>query len=358
MSLSNDDSVVDVESLRGIVAAIFAAVGVPEDDSEIGADVLVESDLRGVTSHGVSNMLPKYIDWIESGATNPRPEWRIVRDAPATANVDADRGLGIFLAPRMIDLAVDKARKNGIGVVTLHGGRHLGMCAYHAMRALDHSMIGICATATGPLVVPTNGTEVRLGTNPLAVAAPLGPGQPPFVFDGATSVIPGNKVLEAQATGADLPAGVVADESGQPITEPGPAPATIRLLPLGSTPATGSHKGYGLAMIVEILTGILAGAGFAANLGFSMANHLLMAIDISAFIDPDEFHEIMREYVATLRATPAVAGTSGVMIPGELEWAARARNVEAGVRLRRQTVDWLNQTATRLGIEPRIATDW
>lgn len=353
---TGDDVIVEAGVLRDFVAEVFRRLGVPDDDAATGADVLVTADLRGVGSHGVSNMLPLYLDWFAKGEIRPQPAWRVVRESASTANVDADRGLGIFLAPTMMRMAIDKARETGIGMVTLGGGRHLGMCAYHAMMPLDHSMIGMCMTATGPLMLPTHGREPRLGTNPLAVAVPTGR-PPPFVFDAAMSVIPGNKVVAARRTGSLLPGGVVADEEGRPITEPTPAPDSIRLLPLGSTPQLGSHKGYGLAMVVEVLAGILSGAGFGAAHGFDVANHALAAIDIGAFVPVDDFLAMMDDYLTTLRSTPPVPGEGPVRIPGDPEWATTSHRLAHGIPLHPATVEWLERTGHELDLTATLRTD-
>ncbi|MCH8109414.1 MAG: Ldh family oxidoreductase, partial [Chloroflexi bacterium] len=147
-------------------------MGVPDKDCELAADVLVTSDLRGVDSHGVSNMLRVYVNGYNEGSLNPRPNWRILRETPATANIDSDTGLGIIVVPKAMEIAIEKAKKVGVGMVTIRNARHLGMASYHAMMALEHDMIGTCMTSCPPGVLPTFGAEPRLGTNPIALAAP------------------------------------------------------------------------------------------------------------------------------------------------------------------------------------------
>ena len=339
---------IPAERLREHVAALFRAVGVPEEDALVGADVLVTADLRGVTSHGVSNMLRHYLDWFDASEIRPEPEWRITRESASTANVDADRGLGIFLAPKLMRVAMEKASTTGIGFVTLHGGRHLGMCAYHSMLAPGESMIGICMSATGPLMVPTHGSEPMLGSNPISVAAPTG-GSHPFVFDAAMTVSSGNRIVSARRAEDLVPGGVIADEAGRPVMDPSPAPESIRLLPLGGAPETGSHKGYGLAMVVEVLAGILSGAGFGATHGFDVANHVLAAIDIEAFVPVEDFLSQMDDYLETLRSTPPAPGAERVVTPGELSGATFDTRNANGIPLSAETVDWLDETGRRLG---------
>jgi L-2-hydroxycarboxylate dehydrogenase (NAD+) len=333
------------------VAGLFAAHGVPEQLAVTGAEVLVGADLRGVESHGVSNMLRLYLDWFADGRANPDPQWKVTSERPGTALIDADRGLGIMLAPAAMRIAIEKAAVTGIGMVNLSGGLHIGMCAHHAMLALPHDMIGVCTTATGPLMVPTGGRQPRLGTNPIAVAVPVGT-PPAFVFDAAMTAVPGNKVVSARRRGDRLPGGLVADEAGLPVRDSAPAPDTIRLLPLGSFPETGSYKGYGLAAVVEILGSVLAGAGFATRLGFSMANHCLMAVDVSAFLPVDTFKTLMDEYLADLRATEPAAGSDGVLVPGEREHHIEHERLDAGIPLDADVVEWLQATCLGSGVTP------
>ena len=241
--IKEEDAVrVQSDPLRATVTTIFEKLNVPEEDARLAADVLVTADLRGVDSHGVSNMLRAYIEGYNRGEINPRPRWEIVRETPATANVDSDTGLGIIVVPKAMEIAIDKARNTGVGMVTISNGRHLGMASYHAMMALKHDMIGTCMTACPPAVLPTFGAEPMMGTNPIALAAPAKE-ELPFVFDAATSIVPVNKLRMIQRLGAKLPAGWVADDEGNPIMEPIEAPTNRLLLPLGGTPGVRLPQG-------------------------------------------------------------------------------------------------------------------
>jgi len=336
------------DTLRTKAAAIFHGAGVPADDARLAADVLVTADLRGVDTHGVSNMLPRYLQLYEQGTLNHNPAWRIIRETPGTANIDADRGLGLIVAPKAMQLAMEKARDVGIGFVTVHHGGHLGMAQYHSLLATKQGMIGICLTATGPLVVPTFGREPRVGTNPIAVAVPCGQ-EPPFVFDAATTVVAGNKIVSAHRLGLSLPPGLLADQDGTPIMHTIPAPKIYsRLLPLGSTPALGSHKGYGLACVVEILTHVLGGLTFAARLGHSGYSHCLAAVDIRAFVDPDAFARTMDEYLQALKATPPALNQERVLVPGQLEWETEQVRREQGIPLHREVAAWIESACSKL----------
>lgn len=348
--VKDEDAVrVQEDSLRSTVTAIFQKLNVPGEDARLAADILVTSDIRGVESHGVSNMLRSYVDSYNKGEINPRPEWRIVRETLATANIDSDTGLGIIVVPKAMEVAIAKAKKTGVGMVTVSNGRHLGMASYHAMLALEHDMIGVCMTGCPPSVLPTFGAEPRLGTNPIALAAPA-KAEPPFVFDAATSVIAGNKVHLARRLGTDLASGWLGDEQGNPIMEPIPAPTTYRLLPLGSTRESGSHKGYGLACIVDILSGILSGTGYGMVPGRPNFSHFVAAYSIDAFTDVDRFKGLMDDYLRSLKSTPPAPGHERVLAPGQLEWEAEQDRRANGIPLHREVVEWFQDICNEMDI--------
>ena len=337
-------------SLRTTVVAIFEKVGVPPEDARLAADVLVLADLRGVDSHGVSNMLRVYVDEYNIGEINPRPNWRIVRQTPATANIDSDAGLGIIIAPKAMDIAIEKAKNVGVGMVTISNGRHLGMASYHAMMALKHDMIGICMTSCPPLVLPTFGAEPRMGTNPIALAAPAQE-EPPFVFDVATSVVAGNKIRLVQRLGTKIPAGWMADEEGNPVMEPIDAPESHRrLLPLGSTRESGSHKGYGLSCVVDILSGILSGTGYGMVPGRPNFTHFVGAYSIEAFTDVDVFKGLMDDFLRTLKETPPAPGHERVLVAGQPEWETELDRRENGIPLHKEVVEWFQDICSEMSV--------
>ncbi|MQF69180.1 Ldh family oxidoreductase [SAR202 cluster bacterium AD-804-J14_MRT_500m] len=345
----NDLVRVDEASLRNIVSAVFEKMGVPEDDAILASDVLVSADLRAVDTHGVSNLLRNYVSRFQTGMINPRPEWRIIRETPATATIDADAGHGIIVTPKAMDIAISKAKDTGIGMVTINNARHLGMASYHAMRALKHDMIGVCMTSCPPTVIPTFAAETRLGTNPIALAAPA-KNEPPFVFDAATSVIPDNKVLIARRLGIDLLPGWLADDQGAPVMESIPAPDPHRLVPLGSTREMGSHKGYSLGCVVEILCSVLSGDGFGAIRPRGTFAHYVAAYSIEAFTDTLEFKEMMDDFLRSLKATPPAPGHERVLVAGQLEWEAELDRREHGIPLHKEVIQWVQDVCAELSI--------
>lgn len=341
-------------ALREMTEAMFEKVGVPHDDAVLAADVLVAADLRGVDSHGVSNMLRNYVAAYQSGRYNPQPDWKIVRERASTATIDADRGIGIVVAPKAMELAIAKAKQTGIGVVTIRNGGHMGMASYHAMLALEHDMIGMAMTAVGVQVLPTFGAEPRLGTNPIAVAVPANR-QHSFVFDVASSMVAGNKITLGKRLGVSFPAGMVADAEGTPVAQAGPLPDNYKLVPFGGTRELGSHKGYGLAMVVEIMCTLLSGAiPNTLEPVNRPAAHYVAAYDIDAFTDVAEFKDMMDRWLTHLEATPPAPGHDRVLTPGLEEVEAEAQRRELGIPLHSEVIDWFKAACRELAIPFRL----
>ena len=340
---------VQADHLRSTVTAIFEKMAVTHEDAKLAADVLVTADLRGVDSHGVSNMLSSYVTGYTTGTLNPNPEVRIIRESPSTANVDSDRGLGIITTPKAMEIAIQKAQQTGIGMVTIHNGTHLGMASYHAMMALQYDMIGVCMSSTPPRVLPTFGREPRLGTNPIAIAAPAKE-EPPFVLDMATSAVALNKITIARRLGVDLEGGWIADQDGTPIMKPGAAPETFLGLPLGSTRELGSHKGYGLGCMVDILCGMLSGGGFAMATDRSHFKHMVAAYKIDAFTPVDQFKEAMDDFLRTLKDTPPAPGHQRVLYAGLPEDEAEQERRANGIPLHQDVIQWFQTICTELDV--------
>ena len=346
--VNEDDAIlVPGDDLKTTVAGVFEKMGVPSEDSVLAADVLVLADLRGVDSHGVSNMLRNYVNQYQSGQINPRPDWKVIRESPSTVTIDSDRGLGIIITPKAMDLAIEKAKQVGVGMAAIGNARHLGMASYHAMLALKHDMIGVCMTSCPPSVVPTFGAEPRLGTNPIAVAAPAGK-EAPFVFDAATSTVAGNKIGIARRLGAKLEPGWLADGEGNPIMEEIDTPDTYTLLPLGSTRELGSHKGYGMSCIVDILGGILTGFGYGVFPGRPNFGHYVAAYSVDAFTDAEQFKVTMDEWLQMMKSTKPAPGHDRVMVAGQPEAEMEIIRRRDGIPLHEEVVEWLRDTCGEL----------
>lgn len=345
-------------ALRKCVTEIFVACGVPAEDAADGADVLVWADLRGVETHGVSNMMRQYVSWFRSGELNPNPAATILREMPGSAAFDGDRGLGILQGKKAMQLAIDKAHTVGVGVVTMRNSAHLGAVGYFAMQAARQGLIGVCMTAMSKFVLPTFGAEPRLGTNPISIAAPAG-NEPFLIYDAATSTIAGNKIGLARRVGANIEPGWIAEADGTPIMDARPVPSGERyalkgfnLLPLGGTREQGSHKGFGLGLMVETLTTMLSGS--VPNMvkdQHPLARHHFAAYNIAAFCDPDEFNETMDAMLQTLAATPPAPGHTRVVYPGLPEHETEVERRAHGIPLHREVIDWFNGCTESFGLD-------
>ena len=345
------------ELLKNNVKEIFISMGENESDSSLAADTLVLADLRGAESHGVSNMLRSYVEQYKNKELKPKAEISIIKDNLASCSIDGDQGLGIITTPKAMDIAIEKAKKTGIGVVTINNSRHLGMASYHALKALNHNMIGLCVSSCPPQVVPTYGTEPLLGTNPIAIAAPANT-KPPYVFDAAMSSVAANKISIAKRLGKNLLPGWITDNAGDPLMEE-LNPEEYKkngenyLLPLGSTREMGSHKGYGLAGMVEILGGILTGGGYGVRPGRPNFGHMVTAYNIEAFMDYNEYINTMDEWLQMLEDSKPVKNKK-VIYPGLTEYHTQKEREKAGIPIHLEVIEWFEKINKELKIEQRI----
>ena len=349
---SGDEVRVSEGALRETVAAIFEKVGVPPEDAAIGADVLVTTDLRGVETHGVSNMLRVYVQAYRDGTLNPTPTMRVERETPTTATIDSDGGLGVILGPKAMRIAIDKAKTVGIGMVTLRGSGHMGAVGHHAMLAAQEDMVGVCMTASSGLsVVPTFASKPMFSTNPLSIAAPAGK-EAPVYFDVATSAIAGNKIRLAMRVGAPLLPGWVSDKEGRPLTKDTFVHDRNEFyqLPLGGTREQGSHKGYGLALMAEILSTLLGGAMPAMLDPSSGSKTHFAAYRIDAFTELEQYLDTIDRMLEALRTAQPAKGHDRVLYPGLSEHEEVQERRAHGIPLHKEVVAWFDQTTQALGL--------
>jgi L-2-hydroxycarboxylate dehydrogenase (NAD+) len=340
-------------ALRKTVTEIFIKMGLTPEDAAEGADVLTTTDLRGVETHGVSNMLRQYVRDYTAGKLDPRPGWKMMREAPGTAVIDAERRLGIIVGPKAMRLAMEKARKVGVGIVTVYNAGHFGAIGHYAMQAAEGDMVGACFTAAGLHVVPTFAAKPLLGTNPIAVAAPARR-EAPLLFDAATSAIAGNKIRLAMRVGSPLLPGWVTDKEGTPIMEEKPVfdRDDFFQAPLGGTREQGSHKGYGLALMAEVLSTMLSGTVPTMLSPTSGSKNQFAAYHIEAFTDLERFKDTMDEMLRKLRTAPPAPGEERVLYPGLLEAEETAERRAHGIPLHREVIEWFGQCTAELGLSP------
>lgn len=347
----HDQVLVHEAPLRRTVAQIFEKLGVTAEEAADAADVLVTADLRGVETHGVSNMLRIYVRDYKAGKLSAKAGWSVVRATPATAVVDAERRLGCIVGPRAMRLAMAKAAQVGVGIVTVFNSGHFGAIGHYAMQAAEQNMVGVCFTGAGLSVVPTFASTPLLGTNPIAIAAPARR-EAPMLFDAATSAIAGNKIRLAIRLGSPLLPSWVTDKEGTPIMEEKPVFDRDEYFqaPLGGTREQGSHKGYGFALMAEVLSTVLAGAAPTMLAPGSGSKTHFAAYDIAAFTDVDHFKDTMDEMLKTLRTAAPAPGHERVLYPGLSEAEELAKRRRDGIPLHKEVIQWFADCTRELGV--------
>ena len=305
-------------------------IGYSNDQAIEAANVLLSADLRGVDSHGVAR-LAGYLRLYEKNRINSKPQLSVVHETPSTAVVDGDAGLGLVVGPYAMRLAIEKARNVGTGWIAVKNSNHYGIAGYHAMMALEADCIGISMTNASPLVAPTYSKERLLGTNPIAVAVPAGK-EPPFVADMATTTAANGKLEILQRKNESAPLGWLQDKEGQPTQAAQGIVEGGALLPLGGDREHGSHKGYILGSIVDILSAVLSGANFGPwvppfvsfldpdpnPVGIGIG-HFFGALRIDAFRPASEFKTHMDIWIKRFRNATTINETNKVIIPGDPE---------------------------------------
>ena len=318
------------DRLHQFAVNLFIKIGCPNDQAIEAANVLLSADLRGVDSHGVARLVG-YLRLYEKNRINPHPQLSVVHETPSTAVVDGDAGLGLVAGPYAMRLAIEKAKNVGTGWVAVKNSNHYGIAGYHAMMALEADCIGISMTNASPLVAPTYSKERLLGTNPIAVAVPAGD-EPPFVADMATTTAANGKLEILQRKNESAPLGWLQDKEGQPTQAAQGIVEGGALLPLGGDREHGSHKGFILGSIVDILSAVLSGANYGPwvppfvsfldpdpNPVGEGIGHFFGALRIDAFRPASEFKTHMDIWIKRFRNATTINETNKVIIPGDPE---------------------------------------
>ncbi len=324
---------IPVSTLQSFIFDTLAKLGVPEDEARVCSEVVITSDLRGIESHGIGR-LKYYYDRIKSGQHKAITEFEIIHESPTTAVVDGHHGMGMVTATRSMQMAIDKAEKFGMGAVAVRNSTHFGIAGYYPTMAANAGMVGMSFTNARPSIAPTFGVQPMLGTNPIAFGCPTD--EPfPFIFDAATSITQRGK-FEVYARAEKIaPEGWAVDQQGGMVTDPnlvlsGLSRDTVALLPLGGFgEILGGHKGYGLAVIVEILCASLQNGAFLQDLlGLDregnkrhfMVGHFFMAIKIANFVPLAEFKHTTGQILRDLRAARKAPGCKRIYTAGEKEY--------------------------------------
>ncbi len=351
-----DDRVyVEHDAMHDVTKRIFRQIGLDEEGATASTDVLIGNDLRGNESHGVSNGLRGYVRGYAADQLNPRPDWRVVRETSTTANIDADGALGIHIGPPAMEMAISKADEHGVGVVTVFNTGHLAGCSHYVLQAVEAGMIGHTMTAGGAgITIPTWGSRPFLGTNPLAWGAPART-MPPYMLDIATTQVAANKIWLLRRTGATVLPGWITDTEYEPVLEEtaAPGPETrgkYGMLPIGGTRENGSHKGFGLGLMNEIMCNELTGLGPGPLLGHQ-GGHLFTVYDIEAFTDKEKFLDDMDSLLKAVVEHPPGKGHERVVYPGLLEAEEIEKRTKTGIPYHTEVIDWFESHCAEVGLE-------
>ncbi|MCB0738494.1 MAG: Ldh family oxidoreductase [Bacteroidetes bacterium] len=349
--------VIRAEDLTQFVSHVFISVGFKPDVALIAAKVLVEADLRGIESHGVGR-LHGYLRQVREGIIKPDFTPFIERERTTTAILNGDKGLGLYNTGYACNIAIEKAKAHGSGWVAIKNSSHFGIAMAHAKKAIEHNMIAMVMTNASPLVAPAGGNDRMLGTNPICVCIPAGE-QEPFILDMATTVVANGKLEVAKRKGEDIPIGYAQTKDGQDTTSANALIDGGTMLPLGSSLAHSSYKGYGLASWVDIFTGVLSGANFGPwvppfvpFLGHDMERvgeglgHFIGVWNIDAFMDVPQFKARMDKWILAFKNSQPNKGIERVLIPGEIEANLAAKRQSEGIPVHESVVANLEEIAT------------
>jgi LDH2 family malate/lactate/ureidoglycolate dehydrogenase len=366
-----DKTYVPFELAADFIASAFIKSGVPEEDAAICADVLVESDRRGIDSHGCNRFKPIYIDRIRSGIQKSVTEFEIIRETATTAVVDGHDGMGMVVGFKSMQLAIEKAKKYGMGMVAARNSTHYGIAGYYATMATKEGMIGMTGTNARPSIAPTFGVENMLGTNPLTIGLPTDEDFP-FVIDCATSITQRGKIEHYARMGMATPAGMVIGSDGKPRTDSRQILIDLvngdaALTPLGGIgEELGGYKGYGYATVVEILSSALQAGSYLKMLNGIGDNgekvpyhlgHFFMAIDTEAFMGLESFRKTAGDILRELRASKLAPGEKRIYTAGEKEHLAWLDRKDKGIPVEAEVMKEFIEIRDSLGLPHRFPNE-
>ncbi len=336
-------------ALRAFSINAFEASGLSRMHSGWVSDTLIQSELRDVASHGIVR-LPFYCQRLLDKGSNPNPEVRIITQKPSMLLIDGDNGLGQIVSIKAMEMVMERAKSQGVCFAGVRNSCHFGMAAYYPMMALKEKMIGMAGSNTATVMAPWGGGKSAIGNNPLSIAVPTGKPYP-LVLDISMSVVSGGKVRLEAVKGTKIPLGWILDDQGRPTENPGDMFPNGTLLPLG-------HKGFGLAIMIEILSGVLTQSAILKeiNLWFDKTadpvnlGHFFMAFDIRAFLSIDAFEKRVGQLIDELKSSPPMEGSAGIFMPGELEHLKEQEYRQNGIPVSFEVIKTLDAFAQKVGI--------
>jgi len=347
------------QTLQAVCSDVFRHLGFNGEEADFITDVLLTSDLYGIESHGIQRLY-RYYQYLTKGVTDPKAKPEIVRETPVSAVVDGHNGMGQLVSKRAMELAIEKAKKSGVGLVTVRNSNHYGIAGYYAKMACKEGLMGISCTNTNAIMVPTYGRSAMLGTNPIAIAMPADPYD--FFFDSATTVVTRGKLEVYGKAGKPMPEGWAVDADGLSTTD---APLVLRnlmgklgggIMPLGGdSMLTGSHKGYGYGMVCELLCSVISlgeSSKHAGEKGTGGICHFFGAVDPSIFGDPAEIRAHFSELLEEIRQSPKAAGQERIYTHGEKEAESVERLMKEGIPVNDNTLREIFKVTSALGIDP------
>ena len=354
---------IDFDTLENFMIDVFKGVGVPEEDAKICADVLITADKRGIDSHGIGRLKPIYYDRIKAGIQSPKTNIEIVKDGPTTAVIDGHNGMGQVIAQKSMALAIEKAKKMGLGMVAVRNSTHYGIAGYYVLMAIKEGMIGITGTNARPSISPTFGVENMLGTNPLTFGIPSDE-EFPFVLDCATSITQRGKIEVYDRADKEIPSGWVIGEDGKTRTDTHQILQDLKtgkaaLAPLGGIgEETAGYKGYGYATVVEILSAALQNGKYLRMLSGMQdgklvpinLGHFFIAINISSFIELESFKKITGDILRSLRASKKAPGAERIYTAGEKEYIAWLERKDKGAPINKNLQQQILSLKEELGL--------
>ncbi len=344
---------VSADVLRGFVARLYGAAGVPDEDAALVADTLVRADLWGHSSHGVMRA-PWYLDRLRTGVMTPVTEPDTVVDAGAISVIDGRDGVGQVIAHRAMLDAVRRAKQHGVGIVSVRFSNHHGALGYFTRMAAERGCIGFLTANGSPAMAPWGGRAKIIGNNPWSIAAPAGR-HAPMMLDIANTVVARGKIFLARQKGVPIPLGWAIDAEGRPTTDPVAALGGV-ILPMAE------HKGYAISLMMDVLAGALSGSGVMTEVHGpyqsekrSGSGHLLMALDIARFGPLDAFEARIEKMIADIKAVPLAEGFEEIFYPGEIEARNEARHLRDGLDLPEKSLRDLAAAGEALGVTPPAA---
>jgi L-2-hydroxycarboxylate dehydrogenase (NAD+) len=342
------------ERMRMFAEDVFKKVGVPEEDARIAADILIESDLRGFDCHGIARLYPCF-NRIRKGLIETKPEIKVEWLSSSTGYCDGGNGLGMVVGYHAMKTCLSRAEEFGAAFLAVRRSNHFGIAGYYSSMALKLDMIGIAMSNASPRVVPTGGTTGILGTNPISVAIPRRT-KSPFILDMATSTVSSGRLDVAVRAGMEIPEGWVYPSVEPFLDADGVVPMSVLHYPLGGKEITGGYKGSGLALMVDILCGVLSGAHFGSKLVASKGDveanigHFFGAMKIAGFRQREEFDRDLELLVENVKSSPLEPGVEQIYIPGEPEIAAKEKHCGDGIPVLPPVYKKLQQIAAELNL--------